>query len=198
MPAPIRSAIRVSTASAVWTLAASVASIVVGLADGSVALVAFGAVQSFDFAADVVLVVHFRVGAAAEHLERVVLRIVSVGLVCVGTVAASLSTYRLINGHHPKESAASILLAAASLVALSALAARKRHLANRLPSRALRADGNLSAVGAALGGITLVGIGLTRAFDWAWTDPLAALLVAVGAIWLGVATYLGAPESGQT
>ena len=66
MSMDVLSALRVSATSAAWTLTASAAAILIGLADASLALVAFGAVQLFDFAADVVLVIHFRAARGAE------------------------------------------------------------------------------------------------------------------------------------
>ena len=175
MPALLRSAVLVSSLSAAWTLAASVTAIAIGLADASLALVAFGAVQVFDFAADAVLIIHFRDGARAEHLERVVLRVVAVGLVAVGTVTVVVSVLHLRHHDEASYSAGSIILAAASLVALTALAVRKRQLAVRLPSAALRADGNLSAVGAGLAAVTVGGIVVGAVFGWWWADPVAAL-----------------------
>ncbi len=59
-------------------------------AHDSLALIVFGAVAVFDCASSVVLTVHFRAeqqGRSSEHLELVVLRIVSVGLVAVGLSA---------------------------------------------------------------------------------------------------------------
>jgi hypothetical protein len=53
MRSVVRSALRVSAVSALWTSVASATAIVVGLAEASLALVAFGVVQLFDFAADV-------------------------------------------------------------------------------------------------------------------------------------------------
>jgi divalent metal cation (Fe/Co/Zn/Cd) transporter len=82
-----------------------------------------------------------------------------------------------------------VVLAAVSVVALTAIALRKRYIAVRLPSDGLRADGNLSAVGATLAGVTVVGTGMAEIFDWWWADPLAALLIACGAIVLGVRTW---------
>lgn len=187
----LRSALRVSAASAAWTLTASVAAIVLGLSNGSLALVSFGAVQLFDFAADVVLVVHFRAGAAAEHLERVVLRVVAAGLFAVGCVTAVVSVVYLVNHAAADESLGSVVFAVASLVALTALAVRKRHLSVRLPSHALRADGNLTAVGAALAAVTVGGIVMAGAFDWWWADPAAALVIALGAIGVGARTARG-------
>lgn len=185
------SARRVSAASAAWTLTASAAAITIGLADESLALVAFGAVQLFDFAADVVLVIHFRAaerGQDAEHLERVVLRTVSAGLITVGLAAMVSSIRHLVDHQAAHSSTAAIVLATASLVVLSLLAYRKREIALRLPSRALHADGQLTAVGAVLAAVTLKGAAATAAFDWWWADPAAALLIGAGAIGLGLLT----------
>ena len=187
----VRNALQVSAVSAAWTLTASLAAITIGLADGSLALVAFGAVQMFDFAADVVLVIHFRAarrGRHADHLERVVLRIVSAGLVAVGVAAVVASIRHLADRQAAHSSTAAIVLAGASFVFLAGLAWRKRHIALRLPSRALHADGQLSAVGAVLAAVTLGGAAMTALFGWWWSDPIAALLIGVGAIGLGVVT----------
>jgi divalent metal cation (Fe/Co/Zn/Cd) transporter len=188
VPELVRSALRVSAASAVWTLTASIAAILIGLADGSLALIAFGAVQLFDFAADVVLVIHFRRGADAEHLERIVLRVVAVGLVATGLTTAIVSTSQLLSHGEAHGTTAGLVLAAASLIALTALAIRKRHIANRLPSHALRADGNLTAVGATLAAVTLVGAAATTLFGWWWADPAAALTIAAVATGVGART----------
>jgi divalent metal cation (Fe/Co/Zn/Cd) transporter len=156
--------------------------------DASLALVAFGAVQLFDFAADVVLVVHFSAGAEAEHLERVVLRVVTWGLLLLGWVTGVVSVAHLRNGAGPTDSTASVILASASLVALTALALRKRYIAVRLPSQALLADGNLTGVGATLAAVTVVGVSAADLSDWWWMDPAAALVISAGAIAMGVTT----------
>jgi divalent metal cation (Fe/Co/Zn/Cd) transporter len=191
MSTHVLSALRVSTTSAAWTAAASAAAIAIGVANESLALVAFGAVQLFDFAADVVLVVHFRAahqGRDAEHLEKVVLRIVSAGLAAVGFAAVVVSIRHLADHQAAQSSTAAVVLAAGSFVFLAFLAYAKHHIAVRLPSRALHADGQLSAVGAVLAGVTLGGAAATTAFDWWWADPVAALLIGIGAIGLGVLT----------
>jgi divalent metal cation (Fe/Co/Zn/Cd) transporter len=188
MPAVTRSALRVSLTSAVWTLLASAAAMAVGIANGALALVAFGVVQLFDFAADVVLVVHFRVGEAAAHLERVVLRIVASGLLALGTVTAIVSLLHLRAGEAPSGAMAGIVLAAVSVVVLTVLALRKRYVAARVPSRALRADANLTGVGATLAAVTVAGTSSAQAFDLWWMDPVAAIVIGIGAIGIGAAT----------
>jgi len=191
MSTDVLSALRVSATSAAWTLIASVLAIAIGVADESLALITFGAVQLFDFAADVVLVIHFRAarkGRDAEHLERVVLRIVSAGLTAVGVAAVVFSVGHLTDHQAAHSSTAAIILAAVSCASLALLAFRKRQIAQRLPSRALHADGQLSAVGAVLAAVALKGAALNRAFDWWWADPVAALIIGAGAVALGVLT----------
>jgi divalent metal cation (Fe/Co/Zn/Cd) transporter len=69
---------------------------------------------------------------------------------------------------------------------LAALSFRKRRVAGAVASRALLADGWLSATGASLGVVTVLGTGLAAAFDWWWVDPIAAAVVACGAVVAGV------------
>ena len=59
-------------------------------------------------------------------------------------------------------------------VNLLILSDRKRTLAARVDSPALRSDGHLSAVGAAQATVTLAGT-VTVAVGWRWADPVAAL-----------------------
>src|SRR5262245_25241715 len=129
-------ALGISIASAVWTLLAGVVSVSIGVRDESLVLIAFGAVSMFDFVSDLVLVAHFRAqqrGRDADHLERVVLRIVGYGLIAVGLTASTYSVVHLVQRHHAESSAASIVFAVVSMVALTALAVGKKWLADRLP-----------------------------------------------------------------
>jgi divalent metal cation (Fe/Co/Zn/Cd) transporter len=184
----LASALRVSIASAIWTLLASIALVVVGLRDSSLALVAFGSVGLFDFASDIVLVVHFRAALGqrdSAHLERVAIRIVGGGLLAVGGLAVVYSVIHLGTRHAAHPSSLSLVLSAVSLIALTALAIRKAQIAIQLPSIALAADGKLTTVGAALAAVTLAGTAALEAFDWWWADPIAALTIGLAAASIG-------------
>ena len=188
-PDLLHSAFLVSALSAVWTLLASAAAIVIGLVGDSLALVAFGVVGILDCTASVALVAHFRdarSGGTAEHLERIALRIVTIGLVCVGLATCVVSTTHLVNRQEADDSSLSVLLAAISFFALSVLAVRKHYISVRLPSHALLADSHLSAVGAVLAAVTLGGTAASSSLGWWWADPVAALAIAVVAIGLGI------------
>jgi divalent metal cation (Fe/Co/Zn/Cd) transporter len=187
----VRRALRISALSAVWTLTSSTVAVAIGLAHDSLALIVFGAVAAFDCASDTVLVVHFRAeqrGRSAERLEHVALQIVSVGLAAVGIAAVAFSFNHLRDRAAAESSTEAVVLAAASFVVLAVLAIRKRHIAMRLPSPGLEADGELTAVGAVLAAVTLGGAASASAFDWWWADPAAALITGLGAIGLSAAT----------
>jgi divalent metal cation (Fe/Co/Zn/Cd) transporter len=190
-----RRAMRVSATSVVWTLVAGAAAVVIGLRAHTLALVAFGAIGVLDAAGSVALVVHFRHSlvhdeASARH-ERIALNVVTAGLFTVGCVTAAFSIHRLLAQSTAESDAAGIVLAAVSVVALVILSSAKRLLSRRVGSHALLADSWLSAAGALLALVTLAGTALSAAYSWTWVDPVAATIVAVGAVGLGVTLRLG-------
>jgi divalent metal cation (Fe/Co/Zn/Cd) transporter len=192
-PIHLRAGVRVSTASIVWTAAASVAAIVLGFASDSIVLVAFGMTGVLDALGSVTLVVHFRHAlrheAFSDRHERLALRTVTLGLLAVGLFTVIESGHRLSTRVAAQATPAGLTVAAISVGALALLSHRKRQIAGRIPSRALRADGWLSATGSLLALITVVGTLLTSSFGWWWADPVAALAVALAAVAIAVLMY---------
>jgi len=183
--ANLRSGLIVSALSIAWTVVASALAIGIGLTVKSLVLVAFGCTGLLDAAGSVALVVHFRHALrhetfSARH-ERAAFLIVMGGLVLVAGVTVVESVAHLLDPGSPEHSLAGIGVAAASVVALAALARRKISLGHAIPSQALVADGLLSTMGAVLAFVTVVGT-LLAALGWWWADPVAALVVAIGAL----------------
>ena len=180
-----QAAFRVSLVSVVWTAAAGGLAIALGVASHSAVLVAFGAIGFVDAAGSVALAYHFhhaiRHEALAEHLEQLAHRVVVAGLFLVGLGAVVVGSVRLVTGAHADDSFAGTLLAAVSLVVLAALSARKQQVARRVGSRALLADGRLSAIGAAQAAVALFGTA-ARGFGWSWADAIAATIVGLVAM----------------
>ena len=191
-PADVRAARSVSSFSVVWTTVAGSIAIALGVARGSVVLVAFGAVGFVDAAGSVALVHHFHQGlradALADHLERLAHRVVLVGLVTVGAAAIAGGAVVLAGGDAPSSSLLGTGLAAVSLVVLVALSRRKVRLARAVGSPALRSDGHLTAVGAAQAAVTLAG-SLTAAIGVHQADPIAAIVLGAVAVAVGVQTW---------
>jgi divalent metal cation (Fe/Co/Zn/Cd) transporter len=182
----LRAGLRLSYASIAWTAVASSASVGFGIAAGSLVLVAFGLTGLLDGAGSVALVAHFRHTlrheAHSEARERLAHRVVSIGLVVTATATGIESLRRLITGAEARGSVPGAVLAAASVVVLGVLARAKRRVAAQVDSQALLADSYLSAAGASLGVVTVIGAVVSSA---AWVDPACALVIAAGAGFLG-------------
>ena len=176
--------------SLVWTLAVGAASVGIGLSAGSLAVVAFGATGLLDAVGSASLVlqfVHARQRGATSHLfETITLRIVTVGLALTAIATTTLAALRLSRHSVPAATTAGVSISAVSIAVLLLLAARKRKVAARIPSRALYADSWVSAVGAALAVVAAIGVLLLDTVGWWWADPVAALAIGCGAICLSV------------
>lgn len=88
---------------------------------------------------------------------------VTVGMAAVGLATAAGSIGRLTGHMGSKPIPIGVVLASVSVVVLAWLAGVKLRTARVIPSRALRADGWVSATGALLALVTVTGTGLTGA-----------------------------------
>jgi len=181
----IRAALRITWISIAWSSVGGAASIVVGVLAGSLSLVGSGASVLIDLTSSLVLVWRFRRHDEHPTAERVAHRVAAIALVWLGISLVVASAHRLATGATAEPDAASIVIAAASVLALPAIAARKYYVAPRVPSRALRADAHITVIGAATALLALAALGLTDAGVGA-ADSIAAVLIAVVAAVLGI------------
>jgi divalent metal cation (Fe/Co/Zn/Cd) transporter len=180
----VRSALRITWISIAWSAAGGTASITSGVLAGSLALIGSGASVFIDLTSSIVLV--WRFGKHEDHptAERLAHVIAASALTALAVGLAVASGVRLATGAQPDASAAGLAVAAASVLALPAIAVRKYQVAPRVPSHALRVDAHITTVGATTALLALAGIGLTDAGVGS-ADALAAATIAVGAGWLG-------------
>ncbi len=196
-PAPehLRAAFRVSVLSVGWTVSASATAIGSGIAAHALVLVVFGLTGVLDAAGSWTLALHFRHALKHETIsiarEELALRVVSVGLLTIGLFTIEESARRLATGGAAHPSAVGIAITGASIAVLTGLTARKRWAARLVRSKALLADSWLSATGAALAVIAI--IGTTLGARASWIDPVAALIVALIAAGVGI-TFLRREE----
>ena len=178
--------LRISWISLVWTLIVGACSVQMGLAHGSLLLVAFGCLSLFDAAGSAALIIHFRHAlqrdAISERHEALALAFVTIGMIVLAIVTATFGIHRLATHGAAEREPLGIALAAISVLVLTIFARRKRQLASQIPSQALHADSWMSRLGAGIGCVTLAGTGLDSAFGWWWVDPAAAVGVASGAL----------------
>ena len=160
----------------------AVVAMLLALATGSVALLAFGADAAIDSAASVALIWRFQVEASdptrAAHVDARAHRIVGFVLLGAAGLVALGAIRSLLFGSHVDPSTVTVLLYVASLVLLPPLAYAKRRAALDLHSDALRADAFLTAAAALLAGIGLLGFVGATSFGLTWADPIGALVIA--------------------
>ena len=81
-------------------------------------------------------------------------------------------------GSAPEHSVQAMISAGVSAIVLAPLGLAKHRTGTALHSHALKGDGTLSAMGAALGVLALLGLLASQILGWWWADRVAALAVA--------------------
>ena len=175
-------ALWLSWATVVWGAVSGSVSVIAGVLAGSLGVLGLGLSVLADVTGSGVLVWRFRAelhhNAHGDHVEAKAAKVVAAALATVSLVLAVSGGQALIAGSHPGHSTVGLVAAGLSVLVLTPIAYAKRRVARGLGSRALRGDAALSGIGAAVGLLALVGLGLDDAFDWWWADRVAALLIA--------------------
>jgi divalent metal cation (Fe/Co/Zn/Cd) transporter len=174
----------ITWASIGWSAVSGAASIGFGLSAASLALLGSGISVLIDLSSSLVLVWRFRHPHGHSGAERRAHLVAATGLSVLAGFLATAGIVRLVLDESAHPTVASVVVAAASLVVLPVIAARKYVVAVRVASRALRADAHITVVGATTALSTLIGLAATRA-GLGFADSVAALLVAAAAGFVG-------------
>ena len=184
----VRAGVHIELLTIVWMLAETVVSLAAGLLAGSVLLIAFGIDSLIELVTGGVLlwrlVTEARTGSLerVEHAEGRAAWVTAVALVLLCGYVLVSAGLALAGGAHPTESVLGIAVAAAAVVVMPLIALRKRSLAERLGSAALRGDAACSVTCAYLASTVIIGLALNAALGWWWADSVAALALLY---WLG-------------
>jgi divalent metal cation (Fe/Co/Zn/Cd) transporter len=149
----------------------------------SIALVGFGLDSVIELAAASLLL--WRLGlearGAPEHEveagERRVGRFVGLTFIALALYVVAQSGWILLRAKAPDESVVGIVLAAASLVVMPLVSWGKLRAADRIGSRALRAEARETLACSYLSFTLLLGLAANALAGWWWADPVAALLM---------------------
>jgi divalent metal cation (Fe/Co/Zn/Cd) transporter len=175
-------ALRLSWFSVAWGIVSGGLSVVIGVLDDSLGVVALGLNALADVTGSTALVWRFRAesrhGSTSAHFEERAALVVAIALATVSIVLAVSGVEALVAGSHPGHSTFGVVMAAIAVLVFTPLAVWKRRVAAKLGSRALRGDAALSGVSGAVGVLALLGLWLNDAFGWWWADRIAALAVA--------------------
>jgi divalent metal cation (Fe/Co/Zn/Cd) transporter len=186
-----RRGIRLEFATIAWNVAEAAITIGLGVAAGSIALVAFGLDSIIEVFASGVVVWHERHPHFPEERTRRALRLIGAAFFLLGVFLVLSSLARLAAGTTPDESPLGIAYLALTVVVMFSLARLKHATGEALQSRPLLAEAHVTYLDSALAGGVLTALVVFALWGWWWADPLAAIVVAVFAFVEGREAWRG-------
>ncbi len=175
-----RRGLRLVWATIVWNVFEVFITIGLGVAAGSIALVAFGTDSMVEVFASLVVVWHSRDLLVMEESARTrrSLILIAAAFLLLAVVLAIGAVLRLIDGTPPDESPLGIAYLAVTAAVMLTLAILKQRTGRALESEPLRAEAHITYLDALLASAVLLSLVLNGLLDWWWADPMAALVIA--------------------
>jgi divalent metal cation (Fe/Co/Zn/Cd) transporter len=161
-----------------WNIMEVFVTIGLGVAAGSLALIAFGLDSLVEVFASAVVIAYIGHHHAEGRARRAV-RLVAVAFGTLGAYLLVASVYDLARGEGADSSPLGVVYLALTACVMFGLAIAKRRLARAAHSRPLGAEASVTFLDGCLATSILVALVLNSAWGITWADPVAALLVAV-------------------
>lgn len=176
----MRAAIRLEHATVVWNAGEVFVTIGIGVAAGSLALVAFGLDSLIEIFASLVVLWQLRANGDVRTSRAMAL----VALAFLGLAAFLIagSVQALVARDQPDSSPLGIAYMAIAAVAMFGLAWRKRQISTSLASHPLATEARMTLLDGVLASTVLCALLANTAFDAWWADALAAAVVALAAL----------------
>ena len=178
----IRQAFRLEWLTLAWMSIEAVIGIAAGIAAHSLTLLAFGIDSVIELASAGLLIwrlaVELRHGQAfSEDAERIASRIGGALLFALAAYVIASAGWGLWNRHGQEFSWAGLVLTMAAIPIMYGLATRKLALAERLGSRAMRADAIESITCGWLSFVAVLGLLAQLLIGAWWIDPVTSLVI---------------------
>jgi divalent metal cation (Fe/Co/Zn/Cd) transporter len=174
----VRRGLWLNYATLTYNILEAIVSLVAGFMAGSVALVGFGFDSVIEVTASVAAQWRLRAdldGVRRHRTEGHTLRIISWSFIALAAYVLYDAVRSLWMLERPERSVFGIAILVLSAVIMPLLARAKRQVAQRMGSRALRAEAAQTSLCAYLSIIALAGVALNAAIGWWWADPVAAI-----------------------
>ncbi len=183
--AGLRAGLRLEAVSIVWMVVEAGISVGAGVVAGSLLLVAFGVDSVIEMLSASLLFWRLHRQAlgrlpgeeAVEALERKVSRVAGSLLYALSLYVIAQAVYGLTHRHNAETSWPGLGVAVVAAFGMPLLAKAKIRVADRIGSRALRADAMETFTCGYLSWALLAGLAANAAFHWWWLDSAAALAV---------------------
>lgn len=151
-----------------------------GIAAGSLALIAFGLDSLVEIFASAVVLWQLRgEGSARTHHAMLM---VALAFFTLAVVLFGGAVYTLASGHRADDSAWGVAYLGVTAVVMFTLAYRKWRLGEQLDNHPLEHEARITFLDGCLATGVLLALAATIVFGWWWADPLAAVVVAVACV----------------
>ena len=159
-----------------WNCGEAVVTTALGLAAGSLALLAFGLDSLIEVFAS--MVVLWQMAGDSEAREERALRLVGWAFAILAAYLVVSSAWSLAASQEPGPSPWGIAYLSTAATAMFGLAALKYRVARGIGSESFRAEAAVTVLDGCLATSVLLALVLNAVLGWWWADPAAALLVA--------------------
>ncbi len=196
----LRRALRLEWTTIAWNAVEVFVTIGLGVAAGSLALVAFGFDSLVEIWASVVVIRHLERTRthSATHSPAPALRLVAAAFAILAAYLLTAASIRLATGAQPGGSPIGIAYLAVTVLVMLGLARAKAAVGRDLGDTPLGAEARMTLLDAFLAASVLAALALDAALDWWWADPLAAMLVGAAAALEARENFLLAPSDSAT
>jgi divalent metal cation (Fe/Co/Zn/Cd) transporter len=179
-------ALRLEIATIVWMIIEAVAALAAGIVARSLLLVAFGIDSGIELASAIVVFKRFQIEShekfasglnEAEAIERKTARIAGYLLFLLSAYVLVQAVFGLMTRHAADTSPVGIAVAIIAALGMPLLAKAKLQVADKIDSRALRADAMETLTCGYLAWVLLAGLALNAVTHWWWIDSVASLAI---------------------
>lgn len=169
---------RLQIATIAWNLVEVFVTVALGIAAGSLALVAFGLDSLIEVFASSVVLWHMD-RADEPGRDRRAKRLVAAAFALLALYLTIAAIRALVTTAQPESSPLGIGYLAVTALVMFGLAAWKGRIGHRLDSEPFLAEARMTHLDGWLATAILTALALNATLDWWWADPVAALLIAV-------------------
>jgi divalent metal cation (Fe/Co/Zn/Cd) transporter len=181
-----RRARQLEIATIAWNVGEVFVTVGLGIAAGSLALIAFGLDSVAEIFASSVVLWHLRRAPAPGRTRRA-LWLVAIAFFVLAAVLVAAGVRNLWVGHRPDDSPLGILYLAITACAMYGLAVAKLRTSRSIDDHPLVHEARITFLDGTLAVGILIALVVNAVFGWWWADSVAAIAVGVLAIFEGIA-----------
>ncbi len=167
----------------IYNVVEGIASIILGIGTGSIALIGFGADSFIESISGSVMIWRFTQRTVSEEeeerIEKKAARLVGYSFFLLGAYILFESLRDLYLQEGPEPSAIGIMIAVLSLIIMPWLAHSKRKVGKLLNSKSLIADSQQTFICTMMSVALFIGLGLNYFFGFWWADALAGVFFTI-------------------